>query len=44
MFELKLDDFGPYTVDYTRNGRSLTLAGGVAEGVEADDPYKSETS
>ena len=26
-FELKLKDLGPYTVDYTRNGRGLLLAG-----------------
>lgn len=26
-FELKLDSLGPYTVDYTRNGRGLLLAG-----------------
>ncbi|KAI9804636.1 MAG: Small subunit (SSU) processome component [Piccolia ochrophora] len=26
-FELKLDELGPYTADYTRNGRSLLLAG-----------------
>jgi U3 small nucleolar RNA-associated protein 7 len=26
-FELKLDDLGPYIGDYTRNGRSLLLAG-----------------
>ncbi|KAI4241149.1 MAG: hypothetical protein LQ352_007492 [Teloschistes flavicans] len=26
-FELKLEDLGPYTADYTRNGRSLLLAG-----------------
>jgi U3 small nucleolar RNA-associated protein 7 len=26
-FELKLDDFGPYRADYTRNGRCLLLAG-----------------
>ena len=26
-FELKLDDLGPYVVDYTRNGRNLLLAG-----------------
>jgi U3 small nucleolar RNA-associated protein 7 len=26
-FELKLDDLGPYTADYTRNGRELLLAG-----------------
>lgn len=24
-FSLKLDDFGPYTMDYTRNGRSVML-------------------
>ncbi|KAI9869491.1 MAG: Small subunit (SSU) processome component [Trichoglossum hirsutum] len=26
-FELKLEDLGPYTADYTRNGRGLLLAG-----------------
>lgn len=26
-FELRLDDLGPYTADYTRNGRELLLAG-----------------
>lgn len=26
-FELKLEDMGPYTCDYTRNGRKLLLAG-----------------
>lgn len=26
-FELKLEDLGPYVADYTRNGRSLLLAG-----------------
>ncbi|KAI4100451.1 MAG: hypothetical protein L6R37_005486 [Teloschistes peruensis] len=26
-FEFDLEDFGPYTADYTRNGRSLLLAG-----------------
>ena len=26
-FELKLEDFGPYSADYTRNGRGLLLAG-----------------
>jgi U3 small nucleolar RNA-associated protein 7 len=26
-FELKLDALGPYTCDYTRNGRELLLAG-----------------
>ena len=26
-FELRLEGFGPYTVDYTRNGRGLLLAG-----------------
>ncbi|KAL4956871.1 WD40-repeat-containing domain protein [Aspergillus filifer] len=26
-FELRLDDFGPYRADYTRNGRELLLAG-----------------
>ena len=26
-FELKLEDFGPYVADYTRNGRGLLLAG-----------------
>lgn len=26
-FELKLNDFGPYRADYTRNGRNLLLAG-----------------
>ena len=26
-FELKLEDLGPYLVDYTRNGRGLMLAG-----------------
>ena len=26
-FELKLEDLGPYVCDYTRNGRSLLLAG-----------------
>lgn len=26
-FELRLDDFGPYRMDYTRNGRELMLAG-----------------
>ncbi|KAF2199341.1 putative small nucleolar ribonucleoprotein complex subunit [Delitschia confertaspora ATCC 74209] len=26
-FELKLTDMGPYTLDYTRNGRDLLLAG-----------------
>lgn len=26
-FSLKLDEFGPYTADYTRNGRHLALAG-----------------
>ncbi|KAL1954451.1 hypothetical protein VTO42DRAFT_1175 [Malbranchea cinnamomea] len=26
-FELKLEDLGPYRVDYTRNGRKLLLAG-----------------
>lgn len=26
-FELKLNDLGPYNVDYTRNGRELLLAG-----------------
>ena len=26
-FELKLNDLGPYVADYTRNGRSLLLAG-----------------
>jgi len=27
MFELKLSDFGPYCMDFTRNGRNLLLAG-----------------
>ncbi|KAL8946315.1 MAG: hypothetical protein Q9222_007271 [Ikaeria aurantiellina] len=27
VFELKLEDLGPYQADYTRNGRSLLLAG-----------------
>ncbi|KAI8896721.1 WD40-repeat-containing domain protein [Globomyces pollinis-pini] len=27
MFNLKLNDFGPYTIDYTRNGRDLLLGG-----------------
>ncbi|KAI4177411.1 MAG: hypothetical protein LQ343_000392 [Gyalolechia ehrenbergii] len=26
-FELKLEDLGPYVVDYTRNGRNMLLAG-----------------
>ncbi|KAH8705636.1 putative small nucleolar ribonucleoprotein complex subunit [Talaromyces proteolyticus] len=26
-FELKLEDFGPYRADYTRNGKNLLLAG-----------------
>ena len=26
-FELKLNEFGPYVMDYTRNGRNLLLAG-----------------
>lgn len=26
-FSLKLTDFGPYTLDYTRNGRDLVIAG-----------------
>ena len=26
-FELKLEGFGPYGVDYSRNGRKLLLAG-----------------
>lgn len=26
-FELKLNDFGPYTIDYSRNGRDLILGG-----------------
>ncbi|ODQ79716.1 hypothetical protein BABINDRAFT_161427 [Babjeviella inositovora NRRL Y-12698] len=26
-FELKLNEFGPYTLDYTRNGRELLIAG-----------------
>ena len=26
-FELNLSQFGPYTLDYTRNGRSLVLGG-----------------
>lgn len=26
-FELKLDEFGPYNLDYTRNGRGLLLGG-----------------
>lgn len=27
MFELKLDQFGPYVMDYTRNGRHMILSG-----------------
>jgi U3 small nucleolar RNA-associated protein 7 len=27
MFDLKLDEFGPYSIDYTRNGRNLLIAG-----------------
>lgn len=27
QFELKLNDYGPYTIDYTRNGRDLLLGG-----------------
>lgn len=26
-FELKLNDFGPYTIDYSRNGRDLLICG-----------------
>lgn len=26
-FDLKLEEFGPYTIDYSRNGRGLLLAG-----------------
>ena len=26
-FELKLTEFGPYTIDYSRNGRDLLLGG-----------------
>lgn len=27
QFELKLDEYGPYTLNYTRNGRGLLIAG-----------------
>ncbi|KAI8817029.1 WD40-repeat-containing domain protein [Fimicolochytrium jonesii] len=27
MFSLKLDDFGPYSLDYTRNGRNMLIGG-----------------
>lgn len=27
MFELKLNDFGPYALDYTRNGKHMLIGG-----------------
>ena len=27
VFDIKLDELGPYTIDYTRNGRHVLLGG-----------------
>lgn len=35
MFSLKLEEFGPYTLDYTRNGRCALLLACLRAGVDA---------